>query len=731
MAALRTNFFLVDVEDATVDVGTITPYDEERRNALEVAHGTHYAFKRRGDALDVVMLAPDAPPLEGVSFEQRSVRRLGKLINVLVERGIEKHLASSKVSFVRRRPLKLVSLEPKNDIAHGLFGVQTQGRLPLHVRRGFSLEARTVYRKQGPRTALVIDGITHADLDGTCADLINDDFDLRGLYVFSLEQADLKHGRPTLVGQVQRVDGSTVHLGGDRRGDRVQYDASSLALELGPMALPRLAAHYAGPTAHEALWDEKNNLATGSQRWERITGFAEHVGRASFEIAPGVRARLSGSVAAADLGQTSAALPRYVVGGGRFGGKTASVFASGPHHVPPSASKGVRACIICERSRRTEVETFLKALTDGHAAHRALKQTWKIGDLTVTRFEAEGPTAADYEKACRAAIDEGSAWQLALVQVPSGTSELVGDQNPYLITKAKFLSRNVPVQEFRVETMQKPKDQLQWALGGIGLQVFAKLGGVPWLLQTTSKEHELVLGLGSANLGTGKFGDRERVVGLTTAFSGDGRYWLTETSKTVKFEEHEDAVIDSAVSAFKRVRTDMAWRAGDPVRVVIHSFKDFRDKHVEALKKAVLDVAGSEFKVDFAFVHIVEKHPLLLFDPGEKQRVPPRGVVVRLGNSEALVTVQGPTEVRREFSGFPRPVCVKIHRSSTFTDIEYLSWQALAFSALSWRNFPPTTAPVTVQYAKWIADLLGRLGTVSKWDPDVLRGGAGTSRWFL
>lgn len=731
MAALMTNIFLVDVDDAMVDVGTIAPYDEERRNALEQAHGTEHVFRRRGDALEVVKLVADATVLDGVSFEQRSARRLGKLLNVLVDRAIEKHLASPKVSIVRRRPLKIVSLEPKNDIAHGLFGQRTQGRLPLHVRRGFSLEARTVYRKQGPRTALVIDAITHADLDGTCADLIDDDFDLRGLYVLSLDQADLKHGRPTLVGQVQRVDGSTIHLGGDRRGDRVQYDASSLALELGPIALPRLAAHYAGPDAHEALWDERNNLATGSQRWERITGFAEHVGRGSFEIAPGVRARLSGSIAASDLGQSNAALPRYVLGGGRVGDKTASVFSNGPQFVPPSASKGVRACIIGERSRRSEVETFLKALADGHGAHRALKQTWKLGDLTFTRFEAEGPTAADYEKACRAAIDEGSAWQFALVQVPCGTSELVGDQNPYLVTKAKFLGRNVPVQEFRVETMQKPKDQLQWALGGIGLQVFAKLGGVPWLLQTKTKEHELVLGLGSANLGTGKFGDRERVVGLTTAFSGDGRYWLTETSKTVKYEDHEDAVIDSAVSAFKRARTDMAWRAGDPVRVVIHSFKDFRDKHVDALKKAVLAVAGSDLEVKFAFVHIVEKHPLLVFDPGEKQRVPPRGVVVRLGNSEALVTVQGPTEVRREASGFPRPVCVKVHRSSTFTDVEYLSWQVLAFSAISWRNFSPTTAPVTVQYAKWIADLLGRLGTVRKWDPDVLRGGAGTSRWFL
>ena len=103
MAALRTNFFLVDVDDAMVDVGTIAPYDEERRNALEEAHGTEYVFKRRGDALEVVKLVAEATALDGVSFEQRSARRLGKLLNVLVERAVEKHLASPRVSFVRRR----------------------------------------------------------------------------------------------------------------------------------------------------------------------------------------------------------------------------------------------------------------------------------------------------------------------------------------------------------------------------------------------------------------------------------------------------------------------------------------------------------------------------------------------------------------------------------------------------------------------------------------------------
>jgi hypothetical protein len=136
------------------------------------------------------------------------------------------------------------------------------------------------------------------------------------------------------------------------------------------------------------------------------------------------------------------------------------------------------------------VESFLSALSGGEGSHRALVQTWKIGAVAFTVFEAASSSAADYENAFQAAVDEGSKWQLALVQVPSDTQDAHGDLNPYLVTKAKFLARNVPVQEFRVETMRKPTNQRQWALGGIGLQVFAKLGGVPWLLKTNSKVHE-------------------------------------------------------------------------------------------------------------------------------------------------------------------------------------------------------------------------------------------------
>jgi hypothetical protein len=594
------------------------------------------------------------------------------------------------------------------------------------------MEARTLYRKAGPAPALVVDAITHSDLgDATCADLIADGFDLRGLYVLSLDSADAMYGRPTMVGQVLRVDGTTVHLGSDRRGDRVEYPASSLTLNLGPDALPRLVAHYVGAEAHEELWDERNTLASGNQRWDRISKFVGRLAEGSFEIAPGVRARLGDWVTGPELGQTTVALPRYIVGGNKEADSTRGLFKSGPVHIPASARTNVRSCVLCERSRRGEVEAFLTALSAGEGSHRPLMQTWKIGAVSFTIFEAASSSGSDYEKAFQAAIDEGTKWQLALVQVPSDTQDAHGDQNPYLVTKAKFLARNVPVQEFRVETMKKPTSQRQWALGGIGLQVFAKLGGVPWLLRTNSKVHELILGLGSANLGTSRFGARDRVVGLATAFSGDGRYYLTETSRTVKFEEHEGAAVESAVAAFKRVRTEMAWRPGDSVRIILHSFKDLRREHIDALKAAVLAAAGPELKVDFAFLHLAEKQPILLFDPSERQQIPSRGAVVQMGRHEALVAVLGPNEVRNDRLGFPRPICLKLQKGSTFTDLDYLSEQVLAFAALSWRNFAPVSAPITVLYAQLIADLLGRLGSLSRWDPDVLRGDVGTSRWFL
>jgi len=80
----------------------------------------------------------------------------------------------------------------------------------------------------------------------------------------------------------------------------------------------------------------------------------------------------------------------------------------------------------------------------------------------------------------------------------------------------------------------------------------------------------------------------------------------------------------------------------------------------------------------------------------------------------------------------PRPLLLRLHRASTFTDIEYLAGQAFRFTALSWRRFYPSSMPVTILYSDLIASLLGRLRHVRNWNSDILSSAAfRTSRWFL
>ena len=44
-----------------------------------------------------------------------------------------------------------------------------------------------------------------------------------------------------------------------------------------------------------------------------------------------------------------------------------------------------------------------------------------------------------------------------------------------------------------------------------------------------------------------------------------------------------------------------------------------------------------------------------------------------LAKSEMLVTVKGPREMKSESQGAPKPLQLKLHRESTFTDIDYLA----------------------------------------------------------
>jgi hypothetical protein len=76
-------------------------------------------------------------------------------------------------------------------------------------------------------------------------------------------------------------------------------------------------------------------------------------------------------------------------------------------------------------------------------------------------------------------------------------------------------------------------------------------------------------------------------------------------------------------------------------------------------------------------------------------------------------------------------VLLHLHRSSTFTDLDYLTKQVFTFACHSWRSFDMSRMPVTILYSQLIARLLGRLGALPHFSVDSIHGRLNRLRWFL
>ena len=175
----------------------------------------------------------------------------------------------------------------------------------------------------------------------------------------------------------------------------------------------------------------------------------------------------------------------------------------------------------------------------------------------------------------------------------------------------------------------------------------------------------------------------------------------------------------------------MNWQPRDHVRLVFHAkFKKFSGEEVQSIKGLLSELG--DYDVEYAFLQLSERHPYMLFDtePGwrqdyetqshQREYAPERGRYLELGKREVLLSLTGPQEVKRPEDGTPRPLFLSLHRDSTFTDMTYLTRQVFAFACHSWRTFLPSSVPVTIQYPNLIADSLGKLSRLDRWNPEVM-----------
>lgn len=757
---LAFNFMPVRFSAEKFDGGLVVFESREQLvNLRSELAGSHVVARTR-DGIACVPLSSDVD-LCGTPTTF-STRQYQSLTMRLVQEALLRAVLAWGYKLRRRVPPEFVSRLPGKDLLEPLIGRHGQQELrKLHVYPRFRLDSRIMGPSNCP--GVIVGVRTRLEIDMTVAELIQRGVDIEGLYVLGEDAAaergpEMDHyAAREIVGAVDRFEDGHLILRDAVAATRIE--ANNAWLEGRRETFNDLVSTFAGVDAariSKELEQATFELLGAFGRYSRTVDIASKLARrGAMEIAADLSVTVEQPVGSSN-GRTST-FRRYDSPMLRFdqaGDKTnrsadRGLDEHGPLDAEFFAKKRPNIAVVTPRQYKGLVDNFMAKLLNGVEGAKVFgsgfirKYRLDGHQIATYAFDGQPTDAGAYRDACRNALKSGNV-DLAIVITSEAQSHLTGDASPYFVSKSTFMGHGVPVQDVKIETVQLSK--LAYPLNSIALASYAKLGGIPFLIAAprSDRVNELVIGVGSAEVRATRLATAERVVGITTVFSADGNYLLSNTSREANYHEYPQELLRSLTEAVNGVRDRNVWRSGDKVRLVFHVFKTIKDVEATAVKELVERLTREYAEVEFAFVHVSSDHDWRMFDRASSgvanwggaaktkgQYVAGRGYAVPIGDREVLLSVGGPMDLKSDLHGAPKPLLLKLHRQSTFTNMDYLTRQAFAFTSMSWRNMYPSQLPVTILYSELIADLLGHLRDVRNWNADAVATRLGSSRWFL
>ena len=778
---LTLNIAPVTFSEKFITIGRVDYQGEEAYASLREEHWQTRAFRfdARDGRISNVTLRPDLQPLGEV--EEVAVQNNLLLMGKAIQQSILIWLAGQRPIVRAGKRLIFWGGLPRSLL---LSKAVTEAKLKpvsgVEVVTRYDIDARMFWMPGNdpiPYLGVLIDISTSNVIDLAVAELIARGLNITGKYVCKRGDGEPGYLRPglELIGMVSRVEGNRLLLTDTEGVDEI--DARDALLEPRLENLDAVIKILYGENANKILARLKQlraplTTATGklTQIRQALTGLKN---QHKIVLGGEVEVSLGDLLVPGDPQfptYVSTSRPSFLFG--PQGRKTGSypdqdIQRWGPFKYMQHTRNTPLIAVVCEASYRGRVEQFINSLRDGFPDESWEKATsWRrdnkpnpfqgglIGKFRLTQVslryeETTGPTAEEYRCAIERLLERlPNGADLAIVQTRESFKKLRGNTNPYLVLKAAFMEAGVPVQAVCIENIEAGDWSLPYILNNVALASYAKLDGIPWVISTRGPtSHELVVGLGSTEVGQGRLGAKTRYVGITTVFQGDGRYIVWGLTREVEFESYAEALLENLYTTIRYVKDENRWQEGDNVRLIFHVYKPLKNCEIDAIKQLTGNLIEDQFLVEYAFLNLSHSHMYQIFDPNQKgvsyttlagQRskkgkgVPKRGLCYQLSNRTALLHLTGPRELKTAEQGIPRPLLVELHQDSDFVDLPYLLRQIYHFTYMSWQSFFPATEPVTILYSRLIARMLGNLKPVTGWSSKVLAvGSLRNSRWFL
>lgn len=311
----------------------------------------------------------------------------------------------------------------------------------------------------------------------------------------------------------------------------------------------------------------------------------------------------------------------------------------------------------------------------------------------------------------------GEKYDLAILFTEFRMKKYDIKRSPYHFCKAKLISNMVVSQEILIENIKNPND---FVLNNIALSVYAKLGGIPWLVEKIdSNKTELIIGVSSS------FDkNHKRIFGVSQIFEYNGRCLVTDclplTVENNYLNDNDMKVYaEELEKILKKSLENIINSIDNEIRLIFHVNKSPSNRYeIRAIENAISDFKNK--KITYAIVHLNYNTNFRLFT-NEGKFDTSKGSYISIDKSKTLLTL-----VNKSIT----PLLIDIDSRSTFIDKDYITKQIYWFCSLSFRSMTPSKVPVTMLYPYLITKLTNELKEVDNWDYDVLEK-VGRKLWFI
>ena len=284
----------------------------------------------------------------------------------------------------------------------------------------------------------------------------------------------------------------------------------------------------------------------------------------------------------------------------------------------------------------------------------------------------------------------------------TNSKKIEEDERLYFWLKHKFTNASIPCQVVTKELVRN-EYSLKYSLSNIGLQIFAKAGGQPWKMKSTSEEY-LIIGIGQSynqeETENGVKIEKNITYSVLTDSSG-----LFKDIQVLGEGVENDNYYEQLVSNISRIINSSTYR-----KVSIHC--PFRMSKDKILQKVMARINAD---IELSVLVINNKSDFFGYDYNNNGLVPYESTYIKISANEFLVWFEGLQYNNPKINKrFGNPLLIKFwftNRQELFNDYRYkenLLQDCINLSGANWRGFKAKQLPVSVFYCQRIAEFISK-----------------------